>query len=206
MMTQDKHPTLWTAGNAASWLVGILAGAVVGIALLVTLPHTVNNPQVETKPSAQEKTHKETHSDNGTAKETEHTATVNEHTPEKVTEVASATANEQGIAPADGGNHDKDPAAETAHSETAAAPAGDATAGQAKYAATCAGCHGANAEGGVGTALAITKDWTDEQFTAAVREGKAPTRTLSPVMPHFNEDAVSADDVANIHAYLKTLH
>lgn len=84
--------------------------------------------------------------------------------------------------------------------------AGVAAEGQTKFAGTCAGCHGANAEGGVGPALAATKDWTDAQFTAALREGKSPEKELSAVMPRFTPDAVSDADIANMHAYLKSLN
>lgn len=91
-------------------------------------------------------------------------------------------------------------------STEAAAPAGDAEAGKAKFAGSCAGCHGANAEGGVGPALKIANAWTLEQFAAAVREGKAPSKTLSAVMPKFTTDMLSDEDLANIDAYVRTLN
>lgn len=165
-----------------------MAGMVIGIILLIAIPHTVSNPQVppvahsETKPA--EATHNEPEKP---------TATVTEHTPEKAPEVAPATAHPE----------------ETPPQEAAAAteaPAGDATTGQAVYASNCAGCHGANAEGGIGTALVPTKEWSFEAFTTALRDGKSPTRTLAPVMPKFTADRLSDGDIANIHAYIKTLH
>ena len=93
-----------------------------------------------------------------------------------------------------------------AQTDTNAASAdGDAAAGAEKYTASCAGCHGPNAEGGVGPALAVVKDWSLEDFTTAVREGRAPEKTLSPVMPRFVATQVSDQDIANIQAHLKGL-
>ena len=83
---------------------------------------------------------------------------------------------------------------------------GDRGAGSKTFAASCAGCHGANAEGGVGPALNVVKDWSLEQFTAAVREGKAPDRELAPMMPRFNEAQISAADLGNIHAFVQSLN
>ena len=90
----------------------------------------------------------------------------------------------------------------------AAAPAaeGDSAAGKEKFTANCAGCHGANAEGAVGPALKVAKDWTPAQFTAAVREGKAPDKALAAMMPHFTTAQLSDADLTNIHAFIKTLN
>lgn len=92
----------------------------------------------------------------------------------------------------------------------AAAPgAGDAAAGAAKFvSAGCVGCHGADAHGGVGPNLTTAdgpKSWTLDQFTAAVREGKAPNKNLNSIMPRFSKDQLSDTDIANIQAHLKTL-
>lgn len=102
-------------------------------------------------------------------------------------------------------------AANTATTPTttpAAAPAaeGDSAAGKEKFTANCAGCHGANAEGAVGPALKVAKDWTPAQFTAAVREGKAPDKALAAMMPHFTTAQLSDADLTNIHAFIKTLN
>lgn len=102
--------------------------------------------------------------------------------------------------------------AETAAAATAAsakpASAGDVAAGEKAFtAATCVGCHGAKAAGGVGPALPkVVNGWTDEQFASAVREGKAPEKTLQAMMPHFAAAQVSDADLVNIHAYLKSLN
>ena len=68
-------------------------------------------------------------------------------------------------------------------------PAGTSVAvradGPALFAANCAGCHGAQAQGAVGPKLAGL-GWTVSQFAQAVRDGQAPAgRTLAPMMPHF---------------------
>lgn len=93
-----------------------------------------------------------------------------------------------------------------AAASTADSASGDAEAGKNKFATSCAGCHGANAEGGIGPKLNVTKTWSLEQFTAAVREGKAPEKTLSAVMPHFTAEQLSDAEMANIHAFLQTLN
>lgn len=102
-------------------------------------------------------------------------------------------------------------AGESAGAGVAAASAadsasGDAEAGKNKFATSCAGCHGATAEGGIGPKLNVTKTWSLEQLTAAVREGKSPEKTLSAVMPHFTAEQLSDAEMANIHAFLKTLN
>lgn len=54
------------------------------------------------------------------------------------------------------------------------------------FAGNCAGCHGANAEGGVGPSLKTAGTWSLAEFTEATLHGKTPDgRTLAPVMPHF---------------------
>jgi mono/diheme cytochrome c family protein len=76
----------------------------------------------------------------------------------------------------------------------AAAPAGDAARGQQIFAATCAGCHGAQAEGGVGPALAGNPIGI-EQALATIRSGRG-------VMPAGLVTGVDEQDVA---AYLGTI-
>lgn len=59
--------------------------------------------------------------------------------------------------------------------------------GAALFAANCAGCHGAQAQGGVGPKLAeLVKPWTVPQFSHAVLSGQAPEgRALNAMMPRF---------------------
>ncbi|EYB69406.1 cytochrome c, class I [Deinococcus phoenicis] len=94
--------------------------------------------------------------------------------------------------------------------EMAAPVAAAPVNGQALYASNCAGCHGGQAQGGVGPALGVTKSWADAAFKEAVLHGKAEGRELAPVMPRFADtglDGAPATDeqVTAIHAYLKGL-
>ncbi|GAA5514692.1 hypothetical protein Dcar01_03448 [Deinococcus carri] len=89
----------------------------------------------------------------------------------------------------------------------ASATAGDTGQGQQKFAANCAGCHGADAGGGIGPALNTATgpgSWMVSQFEAAVREGHAPDRELAPMMPHFTTAQISDEDLTDIYAYLKS--
>jgi len=82
----------------------------------------------------------------------------------------------------------------------AAAPSaqGDANAGAQAWASKpCAGCHGANAEGGAGPKLAGTTLSLD-RLQNTVRNGRGGE------MPKFSADQVSDTDIANIYAWLKT--
>ena len=86
--------------------------------------------------------------------------------------------------------------------------AGDAGAGQTLFAGNCAGCHGAQAGGGIGPNLTPAdgpKAWTDAQFLTTLREGRTPERELAPTMPRFSSEQLSDTDVANIHAWIKSL-
>lgn len=94
---------------------------------------------------------------------------------------------------------------------TAEAASGDATKGKAVFAsASCAGCHGANGEGGgIGPNLHTAdgpKSWTLDQFSVALRKGQSPQGPLKAPMPQFTPEAVSDADIANLHAYIKTLN
>lgn len=102
--------------------------------------------------------------------------------------------------------------AAAAGATTAATPAdagaGNADAGKAVFASNCAGCHGAEAKGGVGpdlTAANGPKAWDDAAFKTAIREGKTPEKTLAAMMPHFADAQVSDTQVGDLHAYLKSL-
>ena len=117
---------------------------------------------------------------------------------------AGSTSNGNDNEPGTTGNTPENMAAAQPDTNKASA-SGDADAGKEKFAGTCAGCHGANAEGGVGPALNIVKDWSLEDFTTALRQGRAPNKTLSPVMPRFVATQVSDQDISNIHEYLKGL-
>jgi cytochrome c553 len=59
--------------------------------------------------------------------------------------------------------------------------------GPALFAANCAGCHGAQAQGGAGPKLAgLSRAWSPAQFSHAVLDGQAPEgRALTTLMPRF---------------------
>ncbi|WP_240741619.1 c-type cytochrome [Deinococcus sp. KSM4-11] len=93
--------------------------------------------------------------------------------------------------------------------DSSATAAGDAKAGATVFASNCAGCHGAAAKGGVGANLTTAdgpKAWTDAQMITALREGKTPQKTLNTIMPRFTAAQVSDTDIANIHAWIKSLN
>ncbi|MFD1730562.1 c-type cytochrome [Deinococcus malanensis] len=82
-------------------------------------------------------------------------------------------------------------------------------AGKFTYAASCAGCHGQEGQGGVGPALTDAdgpKSWTLDQFTATLREGRTPERELSLAMPRFSKEQLTDSDVTNIYRHIKTLN
>lgn len=87
---------------------------------------------------------------------------------------------------------------------TQSAPAAPIS-GDALYAANCAGCHGTDAQGGLGPKLAgASRNWTLPVFAAAVLEGHSPEgRTLSPTMPRFRQ--VGFDGAPPSDAQLKAL-
>ncbi|MFC5849820.1 c-type cytochrome [Deinococcus petrolearius] len=85
---------------------------------------------------------------------------------------------------------------------------GDAAAGQQVFAGNCAGCHGQNAQGGIGPSLVTAdgpKAWTLAQFTTVLREGRTPERTLNATMPRFSAEQISDQQAADLQAYIKTL-
>ncbi|MXV18731.1 c-type cytochrome [Deinococcus xianganensis] len=83
--------------------------------------------------------------------------------------------------------------------------------GRVLYAGSCAGCHGANAEGAVGPALKVALAWSAADFRHAVLDGKAPEgRTLGVVMPRFAATGLDGAPPTDaqmdaIRAYLTTL-
>lgn len=87
---------------------------------------------------------------------------------------------------------------------------GNAEAGTEIFASNCAGCHGAQAEGGIGPTLVTDqgpKAWTLAQFTTVLRKGVVPEgRELSAVMPRFSDAQLSDTQVADLLAHIKTLN
>ncbi len=87
-------------------------------------------------------------------------------------------------------------------------------------AADCAGCHGENYTGGVkfvlpmGTVVStnITPSLTHgigryslQQFSDAVRKGKAPEHYLYPAMPYPSYSRMSDTDIQDLYAFMKTV-
>lgn len=63
----------------------------------------------------------------------------------------------------------------------------------------CYGCHGLNGNDGKGPKI-NTDDLSFRHFLSIVRDAN------SPIMPKFPEEKVSRQDVADIYAWLKTVH
>jgi cytochrome c553 len=83
-----------------------------------------------------------------------------------------------------------------------ASQAGDATAGKATF-ATCVGCHGANAEGGVGPKLAGQAAADIVQKLGDYKAGKQMGPMTSMMAPMAA--GLSDSDIANIAAYVSSL-
>ncbi|MFT2720056.1 c-type cytochrome [Deinococcus sp. A31D244] len=183
------------AGDVMSWAVGVTAGLILGVTLLIATPQLMKAPQAETTKTGTTAT---TMPETATQSMTTELTTAESTTTNSTTTGATMTP-----APA------TDTAATTDAAPAGEAAAGDPTAGQTVFAGNCAGCHGANAQGQIGPSLVTAdgpKAWTDAQFLTSLREGKTPQRELSAAMPRFAEGQISDADVANIHAYLKTLN
>ncbi|GGJ37613.1 c-type cytochrome [Deinococcus roseus] len=86
----------------------------------------------------------------------------------------------------------------------AATPKGNAAKGKTFFEATCSGCHGEGALGGVGPKLAgKLKKWTFAGFKKTLKENVTPDkRKLGPPMMKFN---LSDQEYADLLAYLKSL-
>jgi mono/diheme cytochrome c family protein len=76
-------------------------------------------------------------------------------------------------------------------------PAASVTAGRGLFLKNCAHCHGADAHGDEGPDL-HKLDWTDEQITTRIRNGKKGQ------MPAF-AGKLSADQISELKDYLRTL-
>ena len=219
----------WTAGNAMSWALGVTLGLIVGIALLIAIPRMMSAPAAAAPATSAESPEApaaaaQTGDSSGAAATTEQpggtdpngmasgqtSGTTDQGSsvgegPQTAGQVAGAgngedpTQSSSGAAPTPG-NTPADNA--PAPSESA----GVANAGKEFFAGNCAACHGAQGQGAVGPSLQPTVEWDDTQFTAALREGKAPDRELNTIIPRFTEAQLSAQQVADVHAYIKTLY
>ena len=115
------------------------------------------------------------------------------------------------------GGDDDPPAAAQAPAPTAtpAAPAGDAEAGKALFATTCAACHGPEGKGvqGLGkdmTTSTFIAGLSDQELMDFVKVGRAPgdplntTGVLMP--PKGGNPALNDAQLADIIAFIRTIH
>lgn len=93
-----------------------------------------------------------------------------------------------------------------ANATAAAVATGDAAAGQEIFAGSCAGCHGADGQGGIGPAMtANAVNWSQPEFVQALREGITPRGELAATMPRFAETQLSDGDLNNIYTWVQSL-
>ncbi|HEV7715069.1 MAG TPA: cytochrome c, partial [Steroidobacteraceae bacterium] len=90
--------------------------------------------------------------------------------------------------------------------DTALAPP-DADRGRAIFARACAVCHGASGVGAAtGPALkGISVRYSKNSLLDQIRDPKALPGSAQPTMPKLFPAAISAQDVADVAAYLGTL-
>ena len=90
--------------------------------------------------------------------------------------------------------------ATTATMATIGAPRGDAAHGKAIFTSNCAGCHGANGEGGgIGPTLKNEKSRKNfEQTVAQIKNPKSP-------MPKLYPAPLNEKDVNDVAAFVQTL-
>ncbi|WP_082506309.1 cytochrome c [Deinococcus sp. Leaf326] len=229
----------WTAGNVTSWLLGVTLGLIVGLVLLIVIPRTIPSdatPGPEGTAATPVKNEAAGAAGAAAATEAAGSAESGMADGENAAGATSGTAMASGTAaetaqgdgnPGQGPTPSQPSTAESPTQETGAAASGaassgapsetgasnaadgDAAAGQQVFAGNCAGCHGQNAQGGIGPSLVVATDgpkaWTLAQFTTVLREGRTPERTLGAVMPRFSAAQISDQQVADIQAYIKTL-
>lgn len=189
-------------------LLGTLAGSVIGYKKATTPPEAAAHASAAASGTEGTATHVETPAA-ATPAPSDDAAAHGETQPAPTDAGTTANAGTPGVDNTNAAGATGNAPAETANAAHASEPAGDIEAGKTKYAASCAGCHGANAEGGMGgmaPKLNAVKDWTQEQFKTALRDGNTPTKTLAPPMMKFDTTAVTDDEVAGIYAWLKTLN
>lgn len=96
-------------------------------------------------------------------------------------------------------------AAATTPATQAAAPAGDPVKGKALFSSVsppCAGCHGTDAQGGIGPKVAGTTLDLDT-MKKQIREPRS--RKADGIMSAFSKEAISDEQIQDILAWLKTL-
>ncbi|MCD0177350.1 cytochrome c [Deinococcus sp. 14RED07] len=196
------------AGDVTSWAVGVTAGLILGVTLLIATPRLMTPPT-----TAEGATTSTTTRDAATQVES---ADAQEAATQGTAGQQEGGMQEEGAATAEASAEGEGEAATGEATEGAsaggAAPeaaAGNAEAGQTVYVGNCAACHGPNGQGQIGPSLVGEdgpKNWTLAQFTATLREGKTPDRQLSAAMPRYAETQISDEQVADLQAYIKTLN
>lgn len=195
------------AGDVTSWAVGVTAGLILGVTLLIATPRLMTPAT-----TAEGTTTSTTTRDAATQVES---ADAQEAATQGTAGQQEGGMQEEGAATPEASAEGEDEAATGEATEGApageAAPeaAGNAEAGQAVYVGNCAACHGPNGQGQIGPSLVGEdgpKNWTLAQFTATLREGKTPDRQLSAAMPRYAETQISDEQVADLQAYIKTLN
>jgi mono/diheme cytochrome c family protein len=207
----------WVRGSVASWGLGVTLGLILGVGLLIATPQLMGKPAEATPAS----TAPANANENGPADAGKSDTGTGEDSMASGEGMASGgTAGEGASGEADSGDMAAGQGASSAAGEAAAGgtpdtaagdteAAGDAQAGQTVFAGNCAGCHGANGQGQIGPSLVTTdgpRSWTLAQFATTLREGKTPERELSATMPRYGEAQISDAQVADLHAYIKTLN
>ena len=201
------------AGDVTSWAVGVTAGLILGVTLLIATPRLMTPPT-----TAEGTTTSTTTRDAATQVEsadaqdaaTQGTAGQQEGgMQEEGAATAEASAEGEGEAATGEATEGASAGGASAGGAAPEAAAGNAEAGQTVYVGNCAACHGPNGQGQIGPSLVGEdgpKNWTLAQFTATLREGKTPDRQLSAAMPRYAETQISDEQVADLQAYIKTLN
>ncbi|MDO4263501.1 MAG: c-type cytochrome, partial [Deinococcus sp.] len=89
--------------------------------------------------------------------------------------------------------------------QTPAPGSTERSAGQQHYSTHCAGCHGPEAQGAFGPALAGKPGGSLADFRLAVREGQAAQGELLSSMPRFTAELLPEAALEEIHLYLTSL-
>ena len=198
------------------WVIGVTLGLILGVALLIfsnaTAPKTAtaNDEAAPAISMAEGGAATAGESDTMTNDVPESAPTVGD----PATTAADETA-EEGESAAAANPTDPQPAevsegeeqTEAMESSAVAAADADPENGAQVFASnSCAGCHGAKAEGGIGPALNQVADWSVEEFATALREGVTPTGAkLGGAMPIFTAEQIGDQEVADLHAWLEKL-
>lgn len=198
------------AGDVTSWALGVTAGLVLGVTLLIATPRLMA-PATTAEETTTSATTRDAAAQAESADAQEAASQGTAGQPEG--EMQEGGMQEEGAATeasAEGEAASGEAATEEAAGGAATeAAAGNAEAGQTVYVGNCAACHGPNGQGQIGPSLVGEdgpKGWTLAQFTATLREGKTPDRQLSAAMPRYAETQISDEQIADLQAYIKTLN